>query len=33
MNNLIWTVFDFIFVHLVCKFQDDPIKAADDIVK
>ena len=29
-NNLIWTVFefvqDFIHVHLICKFLDDPIK-------
>ena len=30
INNLIWTVLefiqDFIYVHLTCKFQDDPIK-------
>ena len=30
ISNLIWTVFefvqDFIYVHLICKLQDGPIK-------
>ena len=30
INNQIWTLFEFVqdftHVHLICKFQDDPIK-------